>query len=148
MLSNSNFENLSQTGVEAGVTDSPAEKVQDARDKLKEARENLIKAREELVQVLKDSVEDFKNESQEKNNRNATIIAEFRKKAPATQNELIVKYHIKVDELEKKNSEMKKKLDEYIVEGKGKWVSFKHEYNHDMIGLEKALKDLTLQDEA
>ena len=69
MLSNSNLKNSPRTGFEAGVIDSPAEKVQDARDKLKEAREGVMKAREDLVQALKDSVRNFREESQERNNK-------------------------------------------------------------------------------
>jgi len=145
MLSNSNLKNSPRTGFEAGVIDSPAEKVQDARDKLKEAREGVMKAREDLVQALKDSVRNFREESQERNNKNEKIIAEFKDLLPAVRDELVAKYHIRVEELEQKNTEMKRKLDEYKVEGKGKWISFKHEFNHDMNGLEKALKDLTVE---
>jgi hypothetical protein len=149
MLEKSKIKNNIRTGFMGGVVgtpaESPAEKVQDARDNLKDARENLLKAREAVVQALKDSVQNFKKESQEKNSQNEKIIAQFREMIPAARNELIEKYYSRIEALDHKNSEMKRKLDEYRVEGKGKWVSFKHEFNHDMNGLEKALKEFTIE---
>ena len=50
----------------------------------------------------------------------------------------------KISDLEQKNTDMKKKLDEYGMEGKDKWDAFKAEFNHDMDELGKALKDLTV----
>jgi len=147
MLLNKKLKDSDHSEFVTGLTNSPAEKVQDARDKLKEARENVIKAREEVVEALKESVKNFKDQTQEKNNRNEKIIAEYRERIPAAKNELIEKYHSKIDELALKNAEMRKKLEAYKIEGKGKWVSFKHEFNHDMGGLEKALKDFTMDHE-
>ena len=130
-----------QTGIKVEV----AEITGTVRDKLKDARENDINAHEELTQKLTDSIQNFKTESQEKSDINEKLITEFRERRPIFQDELVAKYLSKVDELERKNSEMKRKLDEYKMEGQGKWISFKHDFNHDMNGLEKALKDLTIR---
>jgi hypothetical protein len=145
MLSESNLKNMSGAGSVAGLTDSSVEREQDPRDKVKEDRENLVKTRERQAQALTDSILDFKIESQKKNIQNSNAIVEFRKKMTAVQNELVNKYYIKVDELDKKNSEMKIKLDEYRLESKAKWISFKYEYNHDMVVLEKAIKELIIE---
>ena len=51
----------------------------------------------------------------------------------------------KIDELEQKNSELKKRLDDYKADGKEKWEKFKAEFSHDMDELGKAFKDLTVK---
>jgi len=146
MLSESNLSNLPQAEFEVKLTDSSVEIVQDPRDKAKEDREDLVKTREKQAVTLHDSIRDFKMESLEKINQNGKIIAEFGEKIPVSQSELVAKYHSKVNELNQKNSEMKTKLEEYKLESKGRWISFKYEYKHDMIALDKALKDLVIED--
>ncbi|HEY5499027.1 MAG TPA: hypothetical protein VIK20_01450 [Bacteroidales bacterium] len=146
MLSESNLSNLPQAEFEVKLTDSSVEIVQDPRDKAKEDREDLVKTREKQAVTLNDSIQDFKMESLDKISQNAMFIAEFREKIPVAQSELVAKYHSKVNELNQKNSEMKTKLEEYKLESKGRWISFKYEYKHDLIALDKALKDLVIED--
>jgi len=143
MLNKSKLISHTRIGIGEEVADSPP--IMGAvRKKLKDAMEHVINAHEELTQTLTDSIQNFKIESQEKNDINEKLITEFRESRPIFQDGLVAKYLSKVDELEKKNSEMKRKLDEYKMEGQGKWISFKHDFNHDMSGLEKALKDLNI----
>jgi len=54
-------------------------------------------------------------------------------------------YKIKVDELEQKNSDLKKQMDDYKAEGKEKWEKFKTEFGHDMDELGNAFKDFTVK---
>ena len=54
-------------------------------------------------------------------------------------------YHNKIMELEQKNSDMKKKLDDYKTEGKQKWEIFKTEFSHDMDELGKAFNDFIVK---
>ena len=51
-------------------------------------------------------------------------------------------YRKKMNELEVKNTDMKKKLDDYKAEGKAKWNEFKNSFNHDMSELGRSIKDL------
>jgi len=146
MLSESKLSNLPQAEFEVKLTDSSVEIVQDPRDKAKEEREDLVKTREKQALTLHDSVQNFKMESLEKISQNVKIIAEFIEKIPETQSELVDKYHSKVNELNQKNSEMKTRLDEYKLESKGRWISFKYEFKHDLIALDKALKDLVIEE--
>jgi septal ring factor EnvC (AmiA/AmiB activator) len=48
----------------------------------------------------------------------------------------------KMNELEVKNTDMKKRLDDYKAEGKAKWNEFKNSFNHDMSELGRSIKDL------
>jgi len=143
MLSESNLRNLPQTKFETGLTDALTSE-QDPRDKAKEDREKLIKTREMQAQEFHDSVSDFRIEYQDISNRNYKIIADFRKKTPAENLEDVAKYLSKINELEQKNGELKDKLEAYNVESKGRWISFKYEYKHDMIEFEKAIKAFSI----
>jgi hypothetical protein len=51
-------------------------------------------------------------------------------------------YRKKMNELEVKNTDMKKRLDDYKAEGKSKWTEFKNSFNHDMAELGRSIKDL------
>jgi hypothetical protein len=44
--------------------------------------------------------------------------------------------------LEKKNRNLKKKLEEYKDEGQRKWKKFKTNFRHDRKGIGKTIKDL------
>jgi predicted RNase H-like nuclease (RuvC/YqgF family) len=52
------------------------------------------------------------------------------------------KYSEEVAMLEQKNRGLKKKLEEYKDEGQSKWEEFKTNFNHDMDGIGKTMKDL------
>jgi len=145
MLNKSKVIHHSRIGLEAEETDSSTGITGTVRDKVKDTRKDVINDSGKLVQVLTDSIQNFKTESQEKSDINEKLITEYRERRPIVQDEQVAKYLSKVDELERKNSEMKRKLDEYKMEGRGQWVSFRQEFNHDMSGLKKALKDLTIR---
>lgn len=144
MLSESNMRNLSQTKFETGLTEASSSG-QDPRDKAKEDREKLVKTREMQAQEFLDSVSDFRVEYQEISAKNSKILADFRKNAPAENMENVARYLSKINELEQKNSELKDKLEAYTVESKGRWISFKYEYKHDMIEFEKAIKTFSIE---
>lgn len=56
-------------------------------------------------------------------------------------------YEEKIDALNKKNSDMKMKLDDFKFDNRTKWESFKSEFNKDMSELGTAIKDFTVKDE-
>jgi len=143
MLSESNLRNLPQAKFETGLTDALT-RDQDPRDKAKEDREKLVKTREMQAQEFQDSVSAFRTEYQEISTKNYRILADFRKNAPSENMENVTKYLSKINELEQKNGELKDKLEAYSVESKGRWISFKYEYKHDMMEFEKAIKTFSI----
>ena len=54
-------------------------------------------------------------------------------------------YNKQIAELEKKNMEMKKRMDEYNGESQDQWDRFKSEFNRDMDQLGTALSNLTVR---
>ena len=83
--------------------------------------------------------------AEEKIDANEKSIAEFKARIAKEKRENRAKYEKKLAGLEQKNSDMKKKLDEYKEDGKEKWTSFKNEFSHDMDELGKALKGFTVK---
>jgi predicted RNase H-like nuclease (RuvC/YqgF family) len=124
---------------------SSAKKAENARDNLQEAKDNVIEAKQELNQALNDSIQQFKKDSKEKISNNEKIIAEFKARIAKSEKATKVKYEKTVAELEQKNNDLKKKLENYMDEGQDKWTSFKSEFNHDIDELGLALKDLTVK---
>ncbi|MBP7809206.1 MAG: peptidase M23 [Bacteroidia bacterium] len=115
-----------------------AEKVENAEEKLIEANQDLNKANEDYLT----EVEAYKKETAEKIAANEQSIAEFKLRVENEKKEAKEDYKKRIAELEQKNSDMKKVIDEYQAEGKDKWESFKTEFNHDMEELGQAFKDL------
>ncbi|HMG13802.1 MAG TPA: hypothetical protein VK590_00075 [Saprospiraceae bacterium] len=120
---------------------SPAEKVEDAKENVKEAKEDLNKANEEYLA----DVENYKKETSARIDENDKIIIDLKSKMDQQKKEVKAAYKKRVAELEEKNAEMKKKLTEYKDQGKDKWQEFKKEFSHDMDVLGNAFKDLTIK---
>ena len=120
---------------------SPATKVENAKQDLKEAKA-------ELSQDQKDSIADyaaFKKESEERIAGNEKAIAAFKERMQNDKKQIQKADQKMIDELEQRNIEMRKKMEEYKVEGKDNWEAFKKEFNHDMDELGESLKNLTVK---
>jgi hypothetical protein len=120
---------------------SPEKKVENAKQDLKEAKA-------ELSQEQKDSVADFmsfKRESDERILANEKIIQAYKERMKIAKRKIKKADQKRVDELEQRNIDMRKKMEDYEANGKDKWEAFKQEFNHDMDDLGKALKNLTVK---
>ncbi|WP_339813230.1 hypothetical protein [uncultured Imperialibacter sp.] len=120
---------------------SKAEKVESAKQDVIEAKKDLDKATKEYLA----DVEKYRAETAAKVAANGKIIAEFNDRITREKKEVRAEYEKKIDALEQKNSDMKKAMDDYKVEGKEKWESFKTEFSRDMDELGKAFRDLTVK---
>jgi hypothetical protein len=126
------------TGCES--TSSKAEKVENAKDEVAESKKDLDRATTEYLA----DVDRYRAETAAKVTANNKSIAEFKTRIASQKKEARVEYENKINALEQKNSDMKKEMDDYKLDGKEKWESFKAEFNHDMNELGKAFKDLTV----
>ncbi len=116
--------------------------------KVEKAEENLNEAKQELSQAQYDSVADyeqFKKESEDRINNNEKLIDAFKKRMITDKKQLKAEDQKIIDNLEQKNIDMRKKIEEYKENGKDKWSAFKVEFTHDMDELGNALKDLTVR---
>ena len=73
---------------------------------------------------------------------NEKRIDAFKEKMEKAGLKIKAKYGDEVAVLEQKNRDLKKKLEDYKDEGQSKWEEFKTNFNHDMDGIGKTMKDL------
>jgi DNA anti-recombination protein RmuC len=125
---------------------SSAKKVENAEEKVQDAKDKVVEAKQELSQALTDSIQQFKKESEEKISANEKSIAKLKVRIAKEKKETRAKNEKKLAGLEQKNSNMKKRLDDYNYNegGRSKWASFKSEFSYDMDELGKALKGFTV----
>lgn len=126
---------------------SPAKKVENAKMDVAEANNEVAKANNDLDKANADYLADvanYKKETADKLAANELSIKEFDARIASQKKDAKVAYKQKVALIEKKNTDLKKKMDEYKEEGKDKWDAFKIEFSHDMDELGKAMNDLTV----
>ena len=122
--------------------DNAAQKVVKAEENVVDAEKDLQMAEEEYLA----DVEQYKLLSAEKIAANDRSIAEFNARIEQEKKEVRADYKAKIKSLETKNSDMKKKMDEYRVEGKDKWELFKTEFGKDMDELGESISNFGKKD--
>ena len=121
--------------------ESSSEKVDTAEQAVTDANNELEQANQEYLA----DIENYRTETSSKIEANNQSIADFNLRIAKEKKEVKEDYKKKIAELESKNSDMKKKKDEYKADGKEKWEAFKTEFSHDMDELGAAFKDLTVK---
>ena len=120
---------------------SPAEKVENAEENLTKANEEMNEANQEYLA----DIESYKKVTSEKIEANNKSIADFNARIESDKKLAKADYLAKIAALEQKNSDMKKRIDDYQAEGKDKWEIFKAEFSNDMENLGQAFKDLAVK---
>lgn len=127
---------------------SPAQKESSAQHKVNEARQDLKDAQDDANAEAKEVAgaeewKEFKNDSEIKIRNNEIRIAELKAKMNKPGTTLDPLYEKRIDTLEKKNRDLKARIDDY-EKSHSDWETFKREFNHDMDELGQALKDFTV----
>jgi septal ring factor EnvC (AmiA/AmiB activator) len=120
---------------------TPTEKVINAQKDVNEANKDLEVAN---AAYLAD-IENYRKETSDKIMSNDKAIADFKVRIADEKQNAKDNYLKRVAELEQKNTDMKKKMDDYKADNKEKWQTFKAEFNHDMDELGDAFKGLTIK---
>ena len=128
--------------------ESSAQKVNDAKTDVQDAKQNLKDVQNDANSEAQKAAyaeewKIFKEETRVKILENETRIAELKTKMKTTGKTLDALYSKKVNDLEQRNQNLKKRLDAYD-KGQSDWESFKREVNHDLEGLGQAFTDLTV----
>lgn len=126
---------------------SPSQKLENAEENVIDAKKAVLDAQSDLNQARQDSIteyQQFKIESENRITANEISIEELQVKIVSANDENRALYVTKLAELQKRNYELKIKLDEYKVDETNKWQTFKSEFKHDMDELGKAFSDFTV----
>ena len=120
---------------------SSAEKVEQAQEKVAAANQSLDKANADYVAA----VEKYRRETAAIIATNNESIAAFNARIESEKMEARADYQKKIATLEQKNTDLKKRLDDYKAEGKNSWEQFKIEFSRDLDELGNAFRDLTVK---
>lgn len=120
---------------------SSAEKVEQAQEKVAAANQSLDKANADYVA----DVEKYRRETAAIIATNNESIAAFNARIESEKMEARADYQKKIATLEQKNTDLKKRLDDYKAEGKNSWEQFKIEFSRDLDELGNAFRDLTVK---
>lgn len=117
---------------------SSADKVADSKEDVREEQADLNEANQ---QYLKE-VEAYRREIADKIVVNNEQISDLNARIEQVNENTRDSYKQKVADLERKNIEMKTRLDNFKAEGKDEWMQFKTEFDRDMNNLGDAFADL------
>jgi uncharacterized phage infection (PIP) family protein YhgE len=137
---------LTKIAIASIIAGSFLSSCQSTEKKVEDAKENVVEAKQELNQIVKDSIIQFRIESASKITEHEKSIADFRTRIAKDKKVNKDKYEAKLAELEQKNTDMKKRLDDYKEESQDQWNSFKVGFTKDMDALTEAFKDLGTKD--
>jgi phage host-nuclease inhibitor protein Gam len=117
---------------------SPALKSDSAKEKSSNENTNQVQ------DSYKADIDNFKKDINQKISENEKTIAGYKDQMIRNKKDVQASYNEQIENLEKKNLALKKRMDEYKEDSKENWNSFKAEFNHDMDELGKSLKDFTV----
>ncbi len=124
---------------------SPEVKEDNAAQKVQEAKQVVIEAKQDLRQAqqdVQDEFQKFKNEANEEIRINENRIAELRINIEGEDADLRERTGRRIDALEKRNHELKEKLEDFKDDGRNDWKEFKKEFKHDLDGLGEAFNNI------
>ena len=116
---------------------TPAEKVEEKQEKLEDAKEDL----KEADKAYLEDVKKFRTAQTERMAVNDKSLEDFKSRIDTEKKEAREEYIKKIADLEKKNSDLKLKMENYNESGKQNWEKFKMDFNHEVEMLGKAFTD-------
>jgi hypothetical protein len=127
---------------------SSAQKQKAAQTKMLYAKGDLIAAQEDVNEVAPIAVtaeewKTFRSESEQKIRDNEIRLTELNVKMKKQGRVIDTPYGKKIAILELQNKDMKARLESY-EKIQSNWITFKHEFNNDMVAIGDELKDLTV----
>jgi hypothetical protein len=116
---------------------SPAEKVKMANENVTQANKELVEAQEEYAV----DIENYRIEARNRIETNNKRIREYKARIENEKKEARDYYKKRIADLEQKNTDMEKRMDDYKADTKEGWEIFKSQFKKDIDELEMALKN-------
>jgi len=123
-------------------TNSPTKKA----EVLEDAKDNVLVAEQDLNQAVSDSINEYtryKMEAETKLIENDLKIAALKNNMKAEKIEVRTKYEKELNELEKKNANLKVSISEYKEDDVNKWEKFKELVNQDIEEIKLAISRMS-----
>ncbi len=123
----------------------PEETIESAIQRYADANQALRKATREVRPAWREAWLKFKRENDTDITENELRIIELRKQVGNANTRFRAIYNVRIDELQRRNNELRNRTDNYRDEGDAKWVVFKNGSKRDMDYLKSLLKKTTIK---
>jgi hypothetical protein len=123
----------------------PEKKVENAKEKVADAKQDLKEARREVRAEWQENWLKFRRDNDKEIADNERRIIDLRKEVSGIDTRYRAKYNVRIDELEKRNNELRDRVNNYKDEGDESWEKFKKGMEHDLDGLKSSLKNTTIK---
>ena len=112
----------------------------EAKGRFKLAKKDMKDAKQKLNHALEDVINKIDNKKKEINETQNNLVNDPESLSTINIENIKSKYDEAMVALELRKNKIKKKIEEYNVEGTENWDSFKHKLNHDLEELGLAIK--------
>lgn len=126
------------SGATLSSCNSPRQKVENAEENVDDANLKL----EEANRAYLEDVELYRVETADRIAANEKSIGEFNSRIAKEKKEARADYQKKIDDLNAKNTDLKKTMDDYEANGKEGWEAFKINFNRSMDELSEGIKNV------
>ncbi len=119
-------------------------------EKVENAEENVINANEDLAaenEAFLLEIEEYKKNTNAQIAANEKSIKYFNARIATKKSDAKVAYEKRIAELNYKNTDMKKKMDDFRTDNRENWEIFKSEFSIDMEELGSEFRDFTIKNE-
>lgn len=123
----------------------PEEKVDSAKEKVATANQDLKEARRDAGTEWQEDWLKLKRDNDQEIAGNERRIIEIRKDVNTVDAPYRAKYNTRIDEFERRNNELRDRVNNYKNVGDEKWVEFKKDIKRDMDDLKSSLKNITIK---
>lgn len=124
----------------------PAEKSGIATENNGKVNQSVQGASSEVRPAWQEAYLKFKRKNDVDIAENEQRIIELRKAVRKANTRFRASYSVRIDELERRNNELRDRTDNYRDEGDAKWAAFKHGSKRDMDKLKSLLKKTVIRD--
>ncbi len=118
---------------------TPEQKVEKAEKNVKEANRKLDVANANYIT----DIEVYRIETGKRIAENTQSISDFNARIASKKQDAKEKYERKIASLSQKNTDLKKRLEEYTAVGDEKWQVFKNEFTAEMYELSNSIRTVT-----
>jgi uncharacterized protein involved in exopolysaccharide biosynthesis len=107
--------------------------------------QDLKEARREVRAEWQENWLKFKRDNDKAIADNERRIIDLRKEVSGIDTRYRAKYNVRIDELEKKNNELRDRVNNYKDDGDESWEKFKKGMEHDLDDLKSSLKNTAIK---
>lgn len=121
-----------------------------ASEEVANAEENVIEAEEELEEsneAYRKEMRAYKERTAVQFDANEKSLKDFQLRIAEQKGEAKTDYEKKIAELNNKNSDLKRRMEDFRSDSQSSWEIFKSEFGRDMDELGKSFRDFTTNDD-